>query len=250
MRLGGDTTNSKGFIAYAAIILWFLLVILAPLSANAEPVALRAADILPSIEAALMEKGVPANAEIALSEPNAPIVLANKTPDFDSVSVNPVSGRFLIRVRGMDGSPGAAIAGVAKIPALLPALIAPVARGDVIAEDNIDWIKTSEARPADYISSLDALVGMEARRTLQAGQALRPNDVIAPVLVKKGALVTMTYVASGLALSHAGVAQAAGAKGDVIDVKNVKSERIVKAVIIGANRLAVASPRLAASGME
>lgn len=243
--------KAPGVVAYAAILLWFLLTVMTSISANAqEAVALRASDILPSIEAALMAKGAPAGAEITLADPDALFASASGEPQFDNVSYNAASGRFLVRVVGADGTPALAIAGFMRRPAEFPVLIAPLARGEKLGEDNIAWIETSDARPADFITGLDDLIGMEARRPLQAGAPLRPSDVAAPVLVKKGALVTMTYAALGLSLTHAGVAQSSGARGDLIDVKNMKSERVVKATVAGANIVSVVPPRFAAMEQE
>jgi flagella basal body P-ring formation protein FlgA len=244
-----------GVAAYATIGLWLLLTVLTPIRADAAeaqaPVIIRAADILPAIEEALMAKGVPAEAEVALAEPEATLAVeAGTSPQFDSISFNRASGRFLIRMRGFGGAPSTAISGTVKIVARFPTLVAPLARGEVIEEDNIDWIETAEARPADFITEAESLVGMEARRAIEPGAPLRPSDVVAPVLVKRGALVTMTYSLSGLTLTHAGVAQTTGAKGDLIDVKNVKSERIVKAVVAGENLVAIASPRIVAASLS
>jgi flagella basal body P-ring formation protein FlgA len=244
----------RGIVAYATITLWFLLTVMAPLRANAQEsamVAVRAADILPAIEEALMAKGLSPDVEITLADPEASLLVpAGAAPDFDSVSFNRASGRFLVRARGPDGGPSVAIAGVAKTPARLPVLVAPIARGETITQDNIDWIETVEARPADFILEEDDLIGMEARRAIEPGRPVRPIDVAAPILVKRGALVTMTYSVSGLSLTHAGVAQGTGAKGDLIDVKNVKSDRIVKAVVAGENLVTVASARLAAAAID
>ncbi|MEX0645904.1 MAG: flagellar basal body P-ring formation chaperone FlgA, partial [Parvularculaceae bacterium] len=254
IRVFAGMSGWRGFLGYLTFLLWLLLTMLAPVRADAGesgPVLVRAADILPAIEEALMAKGLAADAEISLANPDAVITVpADAAPVFENVSFNRASGRFLIRARGLAGAPSVAIVGLAKTLARLPVLVAPLARGETVADDNIDWVETTVARPADFIMETEDLVGMEARRALQPGEPLRPIDVVAPVLVKRGSLVTMTYSASGLTLTHAGVAQEAGAKGDLIDVKNVKSEHLVKAVIAGENLVSVASARLAAAAIS
>ena len=240
----------SGFVSYTAIALWFLLTIMVPVKARAEtPIAITAADILPDIEAALMEKGVAADTEIQLEAPDTIIYVASgKAPVFDSVSVNPRSGRFLIRVRGAEGTPSAAIAGRAASSVEYPVLVQPVARGEIISENHITYRERNDLQAAFYVTDSADVIGMEARRPLQADAPLRVSDLKAPVLVKRGALVTMIYENDGLRLTHHGVAGAAGGMGDVIAVENTKSERTIKAVVTGVNRAAViGSGRLAQS---
>lgn len=233
-------SNLRGYLALLSFILWFLLSVLAARPAHAtETQALTASDLLPAIEAALMAKGVAAGVEITLTEPQALVaVTPGADPIVEYASVNVATGRFLVRING------APIAGFAKVAARYPVLVSPLARGDLVAPENINWIETADARP-DALTDADDLIGMEARRPLAAGAPIRKNDVAAPVLVKKGALVTMTYVATGLTLSEQGVAQATGGKGDVVEVKNVKSERVIRAVVDGKDRVRALSNRFA-----
>ncbi len=244
------TMRLSGFVSYTAIALWFLLTIMAPVKARAETaVAITVSDILPSIEAALMEKGVTADAEIQLQTPDAVIyVAAGATPVFDSISVNPKSGRFLIRARGAEGTPSVAITGRAAASMQYPVLIQPVARGELISENHIAYSERNDLQAAFYVKDSANVIGMEARRPLQADTPLRLSDLKAPILVKRGALVTMIYANDGLRLTHHGVAAAAGGMGDVIAIENTKSDRTIKAVITGVNRASViGSGRLAQS---
>ncbi len=244
--------KAPGFLAYATLLMWFLLTVLSPMKAGAEEVAspqlvsLRVADILPDIEAVLADKGAAPDAEISLADPQAALLIEQGgKPAFDSVSLNPGTGRFLIRARG--AAETVSIAGFARPRVSLPVLAQPAARGAIIEEADIAWIETAEARPAGVILDGEKLIGMEARRNLPAGAPIRTHDVNAPVLVQKGKLVTIAFEAAGLRLTHAGVALRDGADGDVIDVRNVKSERVVKAIVAGPNLVSAVSARRAPS---
>jgi len=79
---------------------------------------------------------------------------------------------------------------------------------------------------------------------------LRASDIAAPVLVKKGALISLTYVLGGLRLSHQAVALASGGAGDVISVRNVESDRILKAIIQDRNLARVATSRIQQASIE
>lgn len=247
--------RAPGFLAYATLLMWFLLTVLAPMRAGAEEPASPAAtavkliDLLPDIEMALAENGAAEDAEIALAQPEATLLVAQGAkPAFDSVSFNPGSGRFLIRARGVTET--ISIAGFARPRVSLPVLARPVARGDVIAETDIAWIETTDARPAGVVLKAGDLVGMETRRALPAGTPIRTHDVSAPLLVQKGKLVTIAFETAGLRLTHAGVALGDGANGELVDVRNVKSERVVKAVVAGPNLVSAISARRAPTTAE
>ena len=214
-----------------------LLSVFAFLMALASPAlaAQRAADLLPAIEAALIEQGASADAEVRLAAPDLAIA---DGATIESLSYNPRSGRFVARAAG------AVIAGTARAATETPVLIEPVARGEEIAEDNIAFLQTADVLPADVALTLDDLAGKEARRNLGAGAPLRRSDVVAPILVKRNALVTVSYERPGVVLTQTGVAQVAGSQGEVIDIETA-SGRIVRAVVIGRDRARVVGARQA-----
>ncbi|MEQ1931753.1 MAG: flagellar basal body P-ring formation chaperone FlgA [Parvularculaceae bacterium] len=210
---------------------------LAPASA-----AQRAADLLPAIEAALAEKGAPADVQVILTSPEQPV------PDnatFDSVSFNQVNGRFAIRLSAAGAQPSI-VSGSARAPVETPVLIEAVPRGEEIREENIGFASTANVLAADTVFEVESLVGAVARRNLGAGAPLRRADVAQPVLVKKNSLVTVAYEAPGLSLTQSGVAQSNGAKGDVIDIETVQTGRVIRAVVSGTNFAVIAGARLAA----
>jgi hypothetical protein len=180
--------KAPGVVAYAAMLLWFLLTAGAPRVSAADTVAARAADLVPLLRDALVERGVKAPGDISLADPDAAFFIAQGVSPFvESIDIDPQTGRFIAKVLA-DGA-ALIVEGVAQTP----------------------------ARRAERV-----------------------------VLVKKGATVAMVFEAGGLKATHMGLAQQSGAMGDLVDVKNIKSGHIVKAVVAGENVLLVASPRNAA----
>lgn len=233
-------SGSVGFLGVLMIALWFLLTIMAPSAARANDAGmlLSVSDVLPDIEAALSKKGMAKGAEITLSNPEQ-TVFANGDVIFSHVSYNAQSGRFVIRPAG-----GAqAITGIARLSESFPVLMRNIERGDIIQETDIDYLESADMRAGAFVQDAEKLIGMEARRPLRAQVPLRASDVAAPILIKKGALVTVTFNMDGLRLTHQGVAMTSGAAGDVIGVKNIQSERILKGVIDGQNLVSIAAPR-------
>jgi len=189
----------------------------------------RAADLLPALQAALVAQGAPADAVVSLADPN--LIVADGAV-IDSLSFNPQSGRFVARASG------AVIAGAARTAAEVLVLIEPVARGEEIRADNVTLMQTSDALPADVLLMPDEVEGKEARRNLAAGAPLRRIDVVSPILVKRNAIVSITYERPGVLLTQAGVAQGSGVQGDVIDIQT-PGGRVVRAVVTGRDRAAV-----------
>lgn len=237
------TLRVPGLTAYAAIVLWLLLAVINAASAREKSVV--AADISRDIAAALLEKGAPEEANIVFANPAQPVPVAEGgAPQIDSVSYNRQSGRFLARLSGF-GAHGVVLSGTALAPIETPVLVAPIARGEIIAEDDIEFVMLARAMPTDAILEVEDLIGAQARHALKAGAPLRKSDLARPELVKKGALVTVTYEAPGLRIAQSGVAQTSGGAGDVIDVETMTGARAVRAVVTGRNAALVRHPRLA-----
>ena len=236
--------SGLAFIGYVMVALWWLLMITPPASANSiddqdnevwSP--LTASDIMPSLEAELMSKGMPGDAEISIAVPRA--IVAHQSPvEFSHVSHNALSGRFVARI----AETGAAVSGTVRIRTVMPVLSSAVQRGDVITADNVEFIEVTNANPNLFIDDADLIIGMEARRALRPGGPMRKNDLSKPVLVKRGNVVTVVFELQGLRLSHQAIASAAGGAGDLISVKNIQSEHPVRAIITGRDRVRVIAP--------
>jgi flagella basal body P-ring formation protein FlgA len=111
----------------------------------------------------------------------------------------------------------------------------------------------TERRPKAEIGGGDAAardraIGMQARKQLRAGQALKVADLAKPDLVARDEVVTLIYETAGLYLTIRGKALDNGTEGDVVNVVNLQSKRTVTGVVIGRGQVAisVATPRLSA----
>lgn len=216
--------------------LWLLLTLAFAGDARAAAAdALRASDILPEIEAALMDRGMPADAEIELSNPDQ-IIAADAADGFQHVSFNAASGRFVMRREGSEPIIGRVVQRVA-----MPVLARNVERGEIIAEVDLDYRETADAGAIRFVADAHDIVGKEARRPLRAGAPVREADLAEPLLVRKGAVVTVMFEKDGMRLSQQGVAQANGAAGDLIAVRNVKSDRLIKGVVDSVNLVRILS---------
>jgi flagella basal body P-ring formation protein FlgA len=125
----------------------------------------------------------------------------------------------------------------------MPVLTRRVNPGEVITHADIGWVEISANQLVGNIASSETdLVNRTPRRSLQVNAPIFLYDVIPLKLVLKGEMVTMVLQTQNMYLSTQGKAVQDGAKGEVIRVQNLESNRIVEATVIGTNQVAVHVP--------
>jgi flagellar basal body P-ring formation protein FlgA len=124
-----------------------------------------------------------------------------------------------------------------------------VERNEVIKSSDVVVERRPKAELGADVAARDRAVGMQARRQLRAGQALKIADLAKPDLVQRDQTVTLTYEAAGLYLTIRGKALDNGTEGDAVSVLNLQSKRTVSGVVTGRGQvsISVATPRLAAA---
>ena len=235
------------------ISLWIVvLVTLSPGPASAQTSdnyneqALTLVDLKPLLEDILIEKGAPADASVTLSNPamQVPGNISLQPDNIQTASWSENTGRFVIRLgsASTDGAPSRAltITGTARTPVTIPVLARDVARGEIINASDVLW-QSHTSQLHNLIQSIDDIIGYQARRNLTQGTPLRDNDLARPILIKRGALVTMEFRNGNLTLRHQGQAKASGGFGDIIAVENLASARTIKGVITAPDRVEIVS---------
>ncbi|MEO1554733.1 MAG: flagellar basal body P-ring formation chaperone FlgA [Pseudomonadota bacterium] len=76
-----------------------------------------------------------------------------------------------------------------------------------------------------------ALLGREVRRTVYAGQSIRPQDTQSPRLVKRNQIVTLKYIRGGLEISLSGRAMGEAGLDETVPVLNLQSRQIVEGTV-------------------
>ncbi len=118
----------------------------------------------------------------------------------------------------------------------IPVLNKRLNNGDVISENDIMWRRVPKRRVRDtVIQHKDEVLGFTPRRTIIPDRPLRRSDLVTPELVSKGDLVSLYYYGSGIELKTEGVALSGGAKGEVIRVRNTRSNVVVQATVTEQN---------------
>ncbi|CCD99916.1 flagellar basal body P-ring formation chaperone FlgA [Bradyrhizobium sp. STM 3809] len=88
-------------------------------------------------------------------------------------------------------------------------------------------------------ASRELAVGMQMRRPVRAGQALKATDLAKPDLVQRDQAVTLIYQTAGIYLTTRGKALESGTEGDVVNVLNLQSKRTVTGRVSGRGQVSV-----------
>jgi len=205
-------------------------------------------EIAQAVTAALIaEHQLNADAEVELNAGQLEVTVesaATQAVAIRQLSYNSASGRFEATYvvpgsRALELNPGRVVGNVADVMRV-PVLAKPIMKGDIVAPGDVAMERRRRSDLAgDIFLDPAKIVGNAARRALPRGTLLREADIQRPEAVEKNAGVTMTYEQPGVQLTMRGKALAGGAVGDVIQVQNVTSKRVVEASVTGPNRVAV-----------
>jgi flagellar basal body P-ring formation protein FlgA len=177
---------------------------------------------------------------------------ASNTGTMEPVSTryDPRSGRFDIsfEIGNETGTTPATLrfTGTAIETVDAAVLTRDVERSEVLKSSDVIAQKRPRAEVGSDAATRHLAVGMQMRKQLRAGQALRVSDLAKPDLVQRDDNVTLIYESTGLYLTIRGKAMEGGTEGDVVNVLNLQSKRTVSGVVVGRDQVAitVATPRL------
>jgi flagella basal body P-ring formation protein FlgA len=117
-----------------------------------------------------------------------------------------------------------------------------VDRNEIVKASDVIVERRPKAEVGNDAATRDRAVGLQTRRALRAGQAIRVSDLAKPDLVVRDQAVTLIYESAGLYLTIRGKAVEAGTEGDVVNVLNLQSKRTVAGVVVGRGQVAVTAP--------
>lgn len=108
-----------------------------------------------------------------------------------------------------------------------------LAANELIVPDSIKYERMDIGRLSQgYITSLDDVAGMQARRTISPGTPLNKYMLAKPDVIKRGATVSILVRMGDMEVTAAGEAMQSGSVGDVIRVRNVNSKKVVTAQVL------------------
>lgn len=105
--------------------------------------------------------------------------------------------------------------------------------GEIVRAQDLVWAAPDLGVPLDAPHDADEVIGMAARRPLREGAAVSLHDVSAPVVIKRGDMVQVSYEADGIKLVLQAKAMSDATVGGTVNVVNPASNKVVQAVAAG-----------------
>ncbi len=121
-------------------------------------------------------------------------------------------------------------------------LMRAIDRNEIIRASDVTLERRPRAEVGRDVATSAQVIGMQARRQLRAGLALRQSDVAKPDLVQRDQAVTIVYQAPGITLTIRGKALDSGTEGDAVTVMNLQSKRTFSGTVTGRNQVVVSVP--------
>ena len=114
----------------------------------------------------------------------------------------------------------------------LPVLKKEIRAGDMISENDLEIRDFSLGHIRnDTVTDLSALIGKTPLHNISPSRPIKTLEIAMPTVIKKNTVVEMRYNSPGMQISTSGEAMTEGAVGDVINVRNQASKKIVRAVV-------------------
>lgn len=172
---------------------------------------------------------------------NDPLSVEVKTLDFDK-RTKKWSANLLFKKQGEVISALPASGRYQELMTL-PVLKRQLKNGEVIGENDIDWLDFPVSSASGMlVIDAAALIGQSPARSISPGRPIRSNEVNAQALIRKNALVEMRYENASISITASGIAMDNGAKGDAIRVRNASSRQLVHAVVEDERTVRVFAP--------
>lgn len=118
--------------------------------------------------------------------------------------------------------------------------VKPLAHGSTIGADDVRLAEYDVSQiNGQYLSELEEVVGKDVKRPIAAGAPILSQQLLPPLMVRRGEAVTINAASKIVAVRSAGIALTDGRLGEQIRIKNQSSTRIVNARITGPGQAEV-----------
>jgi flagella basal body P-ring formation protein FlgA len=118
----------------------------------------------------------------------------------------------------------------------------PIGAGSILTLENLRLERRDVARSTrstEYITDLNKVLGLAARRSLGAGLVLDVSSLVRPDIIKRADPVTIIAQRGGIEVTTAGIALQDGYEGQIIRVQNQKTKKIITAKVVNADTVKV-----------
>lgn len=151
-------------------------------------------------------------------------------------------GRVSIKASCNSSTQGWSLYIPANVRQFRPVVVAahPISRGSALDASAITLRQSDiSTLPQGYFTDPRQLLEQLARRDIAPGEPLRQSLLQPQRLIKRGDEVVILAEVDGLTVRSSGIALADGAAGAQIDIRNLRSERIIRARVHSAGTVMV-----------
>lgn len=113
--------------------------------------------------------------------------------------------------------------------------------GDVVQAEDLAFTSVAADLSGNLPNDARPLIGKVVRFPVREGAVVHSGDLTVPVVVKRSETVKVTWSNGGMSLSMSGIAAKDGTRGDLIQIQNPTSKKMIDAVIVGPGE-ALAGP--------
>lgn len=122
---------------------------------------------------------------------------------------------------------------IIKTYQVVAVLTKPIQRGEIITRQHLAIEKRDVSNlRGDFVTQIEQAENKQATRQLDTGTILSLNNLAEPKLIKRGDKVIINTTKSDFSIRMNGVAMTDGIKGQLIQVKNQSSGRIINATVV------------------
>lgn len=162
-------------------------------------------------------------------------------------------GRFTLTlsVAGTKGRQQYSLTGYANEMMEVAVLSRPLNRGTIVREGDFTTQRLQlQNVPARALRNPDEVVGLAAKSNLRPNRPITKSDFERPILVSRNEKITITFQMPGMKLTTRGQAMEEGSEGDIIDIMNLQSRRIVPGIVVSRGQVRVPSPAAQVASLE
>lgn len=167
---------------------------------------------------------------------------ADPTIAIEDLRYDPVVGRFSATITAPGDAPETRIPVAGRVSEVVevPVPVRRIGKDEVIGPRDIGYERMRIDRVSrDTLVDAGSIVGMSPRRGLLPDRLVRVGDILRPVVVAKGSIVTTTLRTNTMTLSARARAIEDGGEDEVIRVTNVASQKTIEVRVAGPNQVVV-----------
>jgi flagella basal body P-ring formation protein FlgA len=171
----------------------------------------------------------------SLASSSQPIAIRGGNPPWNGAQ------RFAVSVEAADGPANFSLDVSVSVPSMVVAAVHSLPRGAILHAADLTLVQGDprDSSESDAFHALEDAVGKQTTKTIPIGKVLTPDAVQAPLLVRRGDVVTVYARTAGLRVHTTARAKDDGAMSDLVAVESLTDRKSFTARVCGARETEV-----------